>query len=112
MLRSNRTALASFASPQPDGLAVLLQLRDQSIPLLHQIRILLVLVVGPVSLDDAVDAVYCARYPFGSNKLGQIPAMTLVTGCLNQKGAHGPYLSKKSTVTPKSFAMLFKPTTR
>lgn len=50
-------SLAPFAPPQPHGLAVLLELGDQRIAVLDYIRVLLVLVVGAVRLDDAIDPV-------------------------------------------------------
>lgn len=49
--------LAAFASTQTNCLSILLQLGDQGITVLHNIRILLVLIVGSVGLDDAVDPV-------------------------------------------------------
>lgn len=46
-----------LASSQPHGLAILLQFGDQLIPLFDNVVVLLVLVVGPVCLDHAVDAI-------------------------------------------------------
>jgi hypothetical protein len=64
---------AALATPQPHRLSVLLQLRDQLIALLHHIGILLVLVIRPVGLDDALDAVDGARDPVRCDELGEVP---------------------------------------
>lgn len=63
-----------LASPEPDGLAVLLQLRNQLITLADNILILLVLVVGPVRLDDALAgyAVDGAGDAATGDELGQV----------------------------------------
>ena len=63
-----------LTSPQPDGLAVLLQLGDQLVALAHHVLVLLVLVVGPVRLDDAVagDAVNGAGDAAGGDELGEV----------------------------------------
>jgi hypothetical protein len=70
--------LTPLASPQPHILAVLLQLGDQSIALLDEISVLLVLVIRAVRLDDSVDAVDRARYPLGGNEFGQVPRVVNV----------------------------------
>jgi hypothetical protein len=54
-------------------LAVFLQLSDELVTLLNNIRILLVLVVGTVGLDDALDTVNGARDTVCGNELGKIP---------------------------------------
>lgn len=48
------SALRSLASPQPHGLAVLLELGDELIALADHVLVLLVLVVGAVRLDDTL----------------------------------------------------------
>ena len=63
---------ASFASAQPHRLTVLLKLRDQCITMLHYIRILLVLVVRPVRLDNPIHAVNRASNAIAGDKLGQV----------------------------------------
>ena len=65
-------SLASFAPPQSHGLAVLLELGDQCIAVLDHIRVLLILVVGSVRLDDPVDPVDRARNAVVGNELGKI----------------------------------------
>ena len=102
------TQLATFAPPQPHGLAVLLQLGDELVALLDHVDVLLVLVVGPVRLDDALDAVDGARYAVGGDELGEVPGLLADAPHHETKA----YLSRKSTVTPKSLAMLCRPTTR
>lgn len=66
--------LRTLASPQPYSLAILLQLGDELISLLHNIRILLVLVVGSVGLDDALSrhTVNGTCNAISCNELGQI----------------------------------------
>jgi hypothetical protein len=65
--------LATLASPQPDGLPVLLQLGDKLVALLDNVHILLVLVVGSVGLDDALNAIDGAGNAVGGDELGKIP---------------------------------------
>lgn len=65
--------LAPFASSQPHGLSVLLQFRNQGIAVLHNIRVLLVLVVWSVRLDDAIDPIDGACNPVAGNEFGKIP---------------------------------------
>lgn len=65
--------LTTLATPQPDSLAVLLQLGDELIALLDHIHILLVLVVGSVGLDDALDAVDGAGNAVCGDELGEVP---------------------------------------
>jgi len=50
-----------------------LQLGDELITLLYHIRVLLVLVVWSVRLNDALDAVDGARDAVGGNELGEVP---------------------------------------
>ena len=66
--------LRPLTPSQPDRLPVLLQLGDQLVSLAHHILVLLVLVIGPVRLDDAVarDAVNCARDAAGGDELGEV----------------------------------------
>jgi len=63
-----------LASPQPHGLAVLLQFGDQLVALADDILVLLVLVVGPVRLNDATagDAVNGAGDAAGGDELGEV----------------------------------------
>ena len=75
-------SLAPFTPPQSHGLAVFLEFGDQGITVLHHIRVLLVLVVGTVGLDDALagDAVNGARDAAGSDESSQIAKIkTLIT---------------------------------
>lgn len=65
--------LTPFTPAQPHGLSVLLKLRDQRIALLHHIRVLLVLVVRPIRLDDPVDSINRACDAVAGNELGQVP---------------------------------------
>ena len=67
------TSLAPFTPPQPHGLAVFLEFGDQCITMLHHVRVLLVLVVGSVRLDNPIDAVDGARDAVAGDELGQIP---------------------------------------
>ena len=67
-------SLAPFTPPQSHGLAVLLEFGDQRIAMLHHIRVLLVLVVGSVRLDNPIDSVDRARDAVAGDELGQIPA--------------------------------------
>lgn len=62
----------TFTTTKTHGLPVLLQLRDQCITVLDNIDVLLVLVVGSVRLDDAVDAIDGARYPVRGDEFGKI----------------------------------------
>jgi hypothetical protein len=92
-----------------------LQLGDQLVALAHHVLVLLVLVVGPVRLDDAVagDAVDGAGDAAGGDELCEVTVTyqySFLTG--GRKGEKKTHRSKKSTVTPKSFAMLSSPTTR
>lgn len=75
--------LAPFASPQPHSLAILLKLGDQGITVLHNICVLLVLGVGSVRLDNAVDTVNCACDTVAGDELGEITIKCLVRFCLN-----------------------------
>ena len=80
--------------------------------MLDDVGVLLVLVVWAVCFDNAIYSVDCACDAVASDKLGQIPTI------VSQYDYYAPlqptrtYLSKKSTVTPKSLAILFNPTTR
>jgi hypothetical protein len=67
--------LTALTSPQPDSLTVLLQLGDELITLLDYIRVLLVLVVWSVRLDDALDAVDGAGYAVGSDEASEVPRL-------------------------------------
>lgn len=73
--------LAPFASPQPHSLAILLKLGDQGITVFHHIRVLLVLGVGSVRLDNAVDTVNCACNTVAGDELGEIPIDHSVRFC-------------------------------
>lgn len=71
--RRRETRLATLTATKPDCLTVLLQLGDELITLLDHVSVLLVLVIWPVGLDDALDTVNCARNPVCCNESGQIP---------------------------------------
>jgi hypothetical protein len=74
--------LATFTPPEPDGLAVLLQLGDELVALLDHVHVLLVLVVWAVCLDDALDAVDGARYAVGGDEFGEVPGtVSRCTSC-------------------------------
>lgn len=66
--------LCTLTAPQSHSLAVLLELGDQLIALLHHIVVLLVLVVRAVGLDNALagDAVDGAWDALGGDELGKI----------------------------------------
>lgn len=68
-------SLTTLAAPQPDSLAVLLQLCDELITLLDHVCVLLVLVVWSVGLDDALDTVNGTRNTVGGDELGEVPAI-------------------------------------
>jgi hypothetical protein len=97
-------------------LAVLLQLSDQLVSLLDNILVLLVLVIRTIRLDDTLagHAIDCARNAAGRDEFGQVTIERLCQFDVRvievRMGA--TYRSKKSTVTPKSLAMLSRPTTR
>lgn len=86
----------------------------------HHVRVLLVLVIGSVGLDDAIDPVNRAGNAVAGDELGQVTAIEKHSQ--SDESSHREtipkgkekktYRSKKSTVTPKSLAMLFNPTTR
>lgn len=61
--------LSALATPHPHGLSVLLQLRDELVPLLDHIVVLLVLVVWAICLDDAVHAVDGTRDAVGGDEV-------------------------------------------
>lgn len=71
-LHPNSTTLTA---PQPDSLAVLLQLRDELVTLLDHVCVLLVLVVWSVGLNDALNAIDGARDAVGGDELGKVPAI-------------------------------------
>ena len=52
----------SLTPPQPHRLSVFLQFRNQPVALLDYVRILLILVVGPVRFYDFIDPVDGAGY--------------------------------------------------
>lgn len=64
--------LCPLATPQPHGLAVLLQLGNQLVTLADHILVLLVLIVGSVRLDNALagDTVDGTRYAAGGDESG------------------------------------------
>ncbi len=99
--------------PQPHSLPILLQLSNQPVPLLDDIRILLILIVRPVRLDDLVDAVDGAGDAVCGYEFCEIAGWGMLAGdiCWGKERG-GTYRSRKSTETPKSFAMLPRPTTR
>lgn len=73
--RPCRPRLGPLASTKPDRLAVLLQLRNQLIPLLHHILVLLVLVIWPVGFNNALAryTIDCAWDAATGDELGQVP---------------------------------------
>jgi hypothetical protein len=92
-------------------LPISLQLRNELIALLDDIVVLLILVIRSISFNHIIDSVYGAWNPSVSNKVRQIPSLYVsVMHCKTDYGV--TYLSKYSTETPKSLAMLFNPTTR
>lgn len=64
--------LAPFASPQPHSLSILLEFRNQRIPMLHRVSILLVLVVRSIRLNHPVDSIDRACDAVAGDELGQI----------------------------------------
>lgn len=58
--------------PQSHRLPVLLQFRNEPVTLLDDVCVLLVLVVGPVRLDDFVDAVDGAGDAVCGDELGEV----------------------------------------
>jgi hypothetical protein len=50
-----------------------LELCNELVTLLDHIHVLLVLVVGPIGLDDALDAVNGAGNAVSGNELGKVP---------------------------------------
>ena len=105
--------LRPLTPSQSDSLAIFLKLSDKLITLLHYIVVLLILVVWSISLDDALachsidgtwDSLCC-------NEFCQVTGVCLVH-CVRMKKNTSTYRSKKSSDTPKSLAILSKPTTR
>lgn len=71
---SGRTGLLStLTAPQSHGLTVLLKFGDELIALLDHIRILLVLVVRSIRLDNALDAVNGAGDAVGRDEASEVP---------------------------------------
>lgn len=72
--------LCPLASTESHGLTVLLQLGDQLVTLAHDVLILLVLVIRPVRLDDALarHPVNGARNAASGDELGEIPGRVSV----------------------------------
>lgn len=70
---SHTHQLTPLTAPKTNGLSVLLELGNQGIAMLHHIRVLLVLVVGAVRLNDAVDTVNGARNAVAGDELGKVP---------------------------------------
>lgn len=70
----NPKPLDSLAPSQSHSLAVLLQLGNQLITLLDHVRVLFILVIWTVRLDDTLssNAVNRTVYPLCSNELGKI----------------------------------------
>lgn len=85
---------AALASPQPHRLPVLLQLRDELVALFDHIGVLLILVIGSVRLDDALDAVDGARDPIRGDELGEIPGRVLAA---NGEDKHTIIMTSKLT---------------
>lgn len=95
--------LRPLTPPQADGLAVLLQLGDQLVALAHHVLVLLVLVVGPVGLDDALagDAVNGAGDTAGGDELGEV-AITRTVSKSPRKVGKKKKREKKRRTDPKS----------
>lgn len=72
-IASHTLQLTPLTTPKTNGLSVLLELGDQGIAVLHHVRVLLVLVVGAIGLNDAVDAVNGACNAVAGDEFGQIP---------------------------------------
>jgi len=73
-VRLYSASLCPFTAPQPHGLTVLLQLRNQLVTLANDILVLLVLVVGSVRLNDTLpgDAVDGAGDATGGDEASKI----------------------------------------
>ena len=86
--------------------------------MLDHISVLLILIIRPVRLDDAVDAVDGAGDAVRGDEFGEIAGMSISKiykeGDFGGNGGKGEEIhrSRKSTEMPKSLAMLPKPTTR
>jgi len=65
--------LPALTAPQPHRLPVFLQFCNQLVALLDHVGVLLVLVIGPVGLDDALDPVDGAGYAVRGDEFGQVP---------------------------------------
>lgn len=88
-------SLAPFTPPQSHGLAVFLEFSDQRITMLHHIRVLLVLVVGSVRLDNPIDAVDRARNAVAGDEFGQIPTDDQLDSFISRGG-----MTKKKANVP------------
>ena len=79
--------LRSLTSPQPHGLAVLLELSNQLITLFHYVVILLVLVIWSVGFNDplASHPVNGTWDPFSSDELGQVSEILVSMRCTGRK---------------------------
>lgn len=71
--------LTPLTSPHPHSLPILLQLCDQLITLFDDIIVLLVLVIRPIRLDHAVDAVDIARYAVSRDEVHEIPVVRMIS---------------------------------
>jgi len=104
--------LCTLAAPQPHSLAVFLELGDELISLSHNVIVLLVLVVWPVGLDDTFPshAINGTWDSLCGDELCKVAGRRLAKD--EKIWLRITYRSKKSTETPKSFAILSRPTTR
>lgn len=67
--------LHPLAPPQPHRLPISLQLRNQRIPLLNNVMILLILAIRPRRLNDAVNLVNRAVKRLVGDEFTQVPAI-------------------------------------
>lgn len=103
--------LSPLTTPQPDSLSKLLKLGEKLVTVFNDLRVLPVLIIWPVSLDDAVYLVDSAIELLGGNELGEITIPTLVYA-YRDNSKRGTDRSNQSTETPKESAMFCNDTTR
>lgn len=70
---SHTHRLTPLTSTKTNRLSVLLELGNQGITVFHHIRVLLVLVIRAIGLNDPIDAVNRACNAVARDELGQIP---------------------------------------
>lgn len=69
--------LTAFTATKTDSLPILLELGNQRIAVLDHIGVLLVLIIGPIGLDDAIDSVDGACNPVTRDELGEVPTKSV-----------------------------------